>query len=147
MAGVARKLQACCKPVVSLLEASTCSPSPDPRAEHWSRPGRERRRVPQNPGIWYRLRKGCRGYRDLSDCRLACTTDAGLARSHDSGAHEMRPTQEPRKELAGKPSGKKPTLKQRSPAHWSGSCSHFNVAGKSPRSRNWFRRNASRSGK
>ena len=87
---VARMLQACCKPVAGLLEASSFSLPPGPQAEHRCGPACERRRVPQGPAIGYRLRKGCQGYRDLTDFKLACATHSGQARSRDGGTDELR---------------------------------------------------------
>ena len=86
---VASLLQACCRLVAGLLEASSFSLPPGPQAEHRSGPACERRSVPQGQGIGYRLRKGCQGYRDLTDFKLACASHSGLTRSRDGGADEM----------------------------------------------------------
>src|SRR5208283_2566532 len=74
-------LQACCKPVAGLFEASSFSLPPGPQTEHRSGPAYERPGVRQDPGIEYRPRKGRPGYRDLTDFKLACSTHSGLAQS------------------------------------------------------------------
>ena len=74
-------LQGCCKHVAGLFEASSLFLLPDPHVEYQCGSACERRSVPQGPGIEYRRRKGCQGYRDLTDFKLAGASDPGLARS------------------------------------------------------------------
>jgi hypothetical protein len=88
---VAKKLQASCKPVAGWLEPSSSSLPPGPNAEQSCGPVGERRSVALGPSIGYRLRKGCQGYRDLTDFNLACATHSDLAPSRDDGTDEIRP--------------------------------------------------------
>jgi len=94
IAVVASKLQASCKPVAGLLEASSFSLPPAPVAEHRRGPACERRSHPQGRGTTSnRLRIGSPGYRDSTDCEPACAAHSGPARSRDGCADESRPMQ------------------------------------------------------
>ncbi len=59
---VARKLQASCKPVVSLFEASFSPLFPGSRAEHGCGPTAQQGHVPKRPVLRYRLGKSRRRY-------------------------------------------------------------------------------------
>ena len=88
---VASKLQACCKLVAGIFEASSFSLLPDPQAEHRGHPACEQRSGPRSLDIQYRQRKGDQGYRDFTDYPLAGASPSGLARSGDGGTDEMHP--------------------------------------------------------
>ena len=61
---VARKLQACCKPVLSLFEASASPFLPGSRAGHVCRPTAQRGLVPKRPVLRYRPRRWQPRYKD-----------------------------------------------------------------------------------
>ena len=80
-------LQASCKPVAGLLKPSSFSP----QAKHSSGPTCEQRLVQKGPGIKYRPRKGCQGYRNLEDFKRVRAIHSGLTLSREVGTDEGRP--------------------------------------------------------
>jgi hypothetical protein len=62
--------QASSKPVPSQFQASSFFLPPRRRAGHGCDPAAERRGVPKRPGLRYRVRKGWKGYKDLTSFNL-----------------------------------------------------------------------------
>ena len=84
---VASKLQACCKPVAGLFEASLSPLPPGSQAGPRVRcPPSKRQGVPKRPDLRYRRRKGRRGYKDStpSHPRPPATPDLPVARERDT---------------------------------------------------------------